>query len=157
MESSMNAFEIVDRIEEFLDKSKRIPFSSNIIVNENEIYDLLDELRNILPEEFKQSRWIVKERENMIEEAKRYSEKVIREAKEKSEVLVSETEILKSANRKSEELMSAVEVRARTIRLEAEDYADEKLANLEAVLHKLLTAIERGREQFRSTPGSSDK
>jgi len=153
----MNAFEIVDRIEEFLDKSKRIPFSSNIIVNENEIYDLLDELRNILPEEFKQSRWIVKERENMIEEAKRYSEKMIREAKEKSEVLVSETEILKSANRKSEELMSAVEARARTIRLEAEDYADEKLANLEAVLHKLLTAIERGREQFRSTPGSSDK
>jgi vacuolar-type H+-ATPase subunit H len=153
----MNAFEIVDRIEEFLDKSKRIPFSSNIIVNENEIYDLLDELRNILPEEFKQSRWIVKERENMIEEAKRYSEKIIREAKEKAEVLVSETEILKSANRKSEELMSAVEARARTIRLEAEDYADEKLANLEAVLHKLLTAIERGREQFRSTPGSSDK
>ena len=153
----MNAFEIVDRIEEFLDKSKRIPFSSNIIVNENEIYDLLDELRNILPEEFKQSRWIVKERENMIEEAKRYSEKVIREAKEKSEVLVSETEILKSANRKSEELMSAVEARVRTIRLEAEDYADEKLANLEAVLHKLLTAIERGREQFRSAPGSSDK
>ncbi|OFW49714.1 MAG: hypothetical protein A2163_08155 [Actinobacteria bacterium RBG_13_35_12] len=153
----MNAFEIVDRVEEFLDKSKRIPFSSNIIVNENEIYDLLDELRNILPEEFKQSRWIVKERENMIEEAKRYSEKIIREAKEKAEVLVSETEILKSANRKSEELMSAVEARARTIRLEAEDYADEKLANLEAVLHKLLTAIERGREQFRSTPGSSDK
>jgi vacuolar-type H+-ATPase subunit H len=157
MENSMNAFEIVDRVEEFLDKSKRIPFSSNIIVNENEIYDLLDELRNILPEEFKQSRWIVKERENMIEEAKRYSEKIIREAKEKAEVLVSETEILKSANRKSEELMSAVEARARTIRLEAEDYADEKLANLEAVLHKLLTAIERGREQFRSTPGSSDK
>ncbi len=53
--------------------------------------------------------------------------------------------------------MSAVEARARTIRLEAEDYADEKLANLEAVLHKLLTAIERGREQFRSTPGTSEK
>lgn len=153
----MDAFEIVDNIEGFLDKSKRIPFSSNVIVNEAAIYDLLDELRNILPEEFKQSRWIVKERENMIEEAKRYSEKIIREAKEKAEVLVSETEILKSANRKSEELMSAVEARARTIRLEAEDYADEKLANLEAVLHKLLTAIERGREQFRSTPGSSDK
>lgn len=153
----MDAIEIVDRIEEFLDKSKRIPFSSNIIVNENEIYDLLDELRNILPEEFKQSRWIVKERENMIEEAKRYSERIIKEAKEKAEILISETEILKNANRKSEEMMSAVEARARTIRLEAEDYADEKLANMEAVLHKLLTAIEKGREQFRSTLGSSDK
>lgn len=152
----MDAFEIVDRIEEFLDKSKRIPFSSNIVVNETEIYDLLDELRNILPEELKQSRWIVKERENMIEEAKRYSEKIIREAKEKAEVLVSETEVLKNATRKSEELMSAVEARARTIRLEAEDYADEKLANLEAILHKLLTTIEKGREQFRGTIGQGD-
>ncbi len=152
----MDAFEIVDRIEEFLDKSKRIPFSSNIIVNETEIYDLLDELRNILPEELKQSRWIVKERENMIEEAKRYSDKIIREAKEKAEVLVSETEVLKNATRKSEELMSAVEARARTIRLEAEDYADEKLANLEAILHKLLTTIEKGREQFRGNIGQGD-
>jgi len=157
MENGMNAIEIVDRIEEFLDKRKRIPFSSNIIVNENEIYDLLDELRNILPEEFKQSRWIVKERENMIEEAKRYSERIIKDAKEKAEILISETEILKSANRKSEEMMSAVEARARTIRLEAEDYADEKLANMEAVLHKLLNAIEKGREQFRSTLSSGDK
>lgn len=153
----MDAFEIVDRIEEFLDKSKRVPFSSNIIVNETEIYDLIDELRNMLPEEFKQSRWIVKERENMIGEAKRYSEKIIREAKEKAEILVSETEVLKNATRKSEELMAAVEARARTIRLEAEDYADEKLANLEVILHKLLTAIEKGREQFRGTIGQGDQ
>jgi len=54
-------------------------------------------------------------------------------------------------------LMSAVEARARTIRLEAEDYADEKLANLEAVLHKLLTAIEKGREQFRGDMSSGNK
>jgi cell division septum initiation protein DivIVA len=153
----MDAFEIIDKIEEFLDKSKRIPFSSNIIVNENEVYDLMDELRNILPEELKQSRWIVKERENMVEEAKRYSEKMVKEAKERAEVLVSETDVLKNANRKAEELMSAVEARARTIRLEAEDYADEKLANLEAVLHKLLTAIEKGREQFRGEVGTGDK
>jgi len=152
----MDVFETVDRIEELLEKSKRIPFSSNIIVNESEIYDLLDELRNVLPEELKQSRWIVKERENMIEEAKRYSEKVIKDSKEKAELLVSETEILKNASRKAEDLMSAVEARARTIRLEAEDYADEKLANLEAVLHKLLTAIEKGREQFRGSVSTGD-
>jgi vacuolar-type H+-ATPase subunit H len=152
----MDVFEIVDHIEELLDKSKRIPFSSNVIVNENEIYDLIDELRNVLPEELKQSRWIVKERENMIEEAKRYSEKIIKDSHEKAETLVSETEVLKNANRKAEELMSAVEARARTIRLEAEDYADEKLANLEAVLHKLITAIEKGREQFRGGAGTGD-
>jgi cell division septum initiation protein DivIVA len=157
MENGMNVIDIVDRIEEFLEKSKRIPFSSNIIVKESEIFDLLDELRNVLPEEFKQSRWIVKERENMIEEAKRYSERIVSEAREKAQALISETEILKNAARESEEIMSAAEAKARTIRLEAEDYADEKLASLEAVLHKLITAIEKGREQFRSSMDMGEK
>lgn len=150
----MNALEIIDRIEELLDGSKRIPFSANVVVNGDEVYDLIEELRNVMPEEFKQSRWIVRERENMIEEAKKQSGKIIRDAQEKAEVLVGETEIMKRATRKSEEMMSTIEARARTIRLEAEDYADEKLANLEAVLHKLLNSIEKGREQFKDSLSS---
>ena len=150
----MNALEIIDRIEELLDGSKRIPFSANIVINGDELYDLIEELRSVMPEEFKQSRWIVKERENMIEEAKKQADKIIRNSQEKADTLVGETEIMKRATRKSEEMMSAIEARARTIRLEAEDYADEKLANLEAVLHKLLNSIEKGREQFKNTLSS---
>lgn len=147
----MDTLEIVDKIEELVEKSKKLPFSSNAIINENEIYDLVDELRSLLPEELKQARWIVKEREGMIEEAKRQSVRIVKEAEERVQVLVSETEVLKNANKKAEEIMTMVEAKARTIRLEAEDYADEKLANLEAVLHKLLSAVEKGREQFKAT------
>ncbi len=153
----MDALEIIDRIEELLDKSKRVPFTSNIMIAENEIYEMLDELRNVLPEEFRQARWIVKEREGMIEESKRQAERIIREAKERSEILVNETEILKNASRKAEDLLSIAEAKSRTIRLEAEDYADEKLAGLEAALHKILAAIEKGREQFKSSISSENK
>ncbi|MHB8278012.1 MAG: ATPase [Candidatus Humimicrobiaceae bacterium] len=153
----MDALEIIDRIEELLDKSKRVPFTSNIMIGENEIYEMLDELRNVLPEEFRQARWIVKEREGMIEESKRQAERIIREAKERSEMLVNETEILKNASRKAEDLLSIAEAKSRTIRLEAEDYADEKLAGLEAALHKILAAIEKGREQFKSSISSENK
>lgn len=153
----MDALEIIDRIEELLDKSKRVPFTSNIMIGENEIYEMLDELRNVLPEEFRQARWIVKEREGMIEESKRQAERIIREAKERSEMLVNETEILKNASRKAENLLSIAEAKSRTIRLEAEDYADEKLAGLEAALHKILAAIEKGREQFKSSISSENK
>ncbi|MCX6384608.1 MAG: ATPase [Actinobacteria bacterium] len=153
----MDALEIIDRIEELLDKSKRIPFTSNIMIAENEIYEMLDELRNVIPEEFRQARWIVKEREGMIEESKRQAERIIREAKERSEMLVNETEILKNASRKAEDLLSIAEAKSRTIRLEAEDYADEKLAGLEAALHKILVAIEKGREQFKSSISSENK
>ena len=147
----MDALEIIDKIEELLDKSKKVPFTSNIMISENEIYEMLDELRNVLPEEFRQARWIVKEREGMLEESKRQSERIIREAKERAEMLVNETEILKNAHRKAENLLSIAEAKSRTIRLESEDYADEKLAGLEAALHKILIAIEKGREQFKSS------
>lgn len=153
----MDAIELIEKLEEIIQKSKKIPFSSNFIINENEIYDILDELKSIIPEEFKQARWIVKERENMLDEAKRHAGKILSEAEEKAGILLSENEIMKNALKKSEEIISFAEARARTIRLEAEDYADEKLASLEAVLYKILSAIEKGRAQFRATLKSSNK
>ncbi len=153
----MKTLEIIERIEELLENSKRIPFSSNIMVKGEEVFDLLDELRNILPEEFKQSRWIVKERENMIAEAKKTAEKIISDGEERAQVLISEDEIMRNARRKAEQIVSAIEARARTIRLEAEDYADEKLASLEAVLHKLINSIEKGRDKFNKSVSSEDK
>ncbi|MBE3128706.1 MAG: ATPase [Actinobacteria bacterium] len=153
----MDALELIDKLEEIVSKGRKIPFSSNFIVNENEIYDTLDELRNVLPEEFKQARWIVKERESMLEEAKRQSSRIIKEAEEKADALLNESEIIKSALKRSEEVMSISEAKARTVRLDAEDFADEKMASLEAVLYKILSAIEKGREQFKSSFTTNNK
>ena len=147
----MDALELIEKMEEIITKSKKIPFSSNFIINENDIFEILDELKSVIPEEFKQARWIVRERENMLEEAKRQAMRILKEAEEKSEILISENEIMKNALKKSEEIISISEAKARTIRLESEDYADEKLASLEAVLYKILSAIEKGREQFKAT------
>jgi hypothetical protein len=147
----MDTIELIDKLEEIIGKSRKIPFSSNFIINENEIYEILDELRNVMPEEFKQARWIVKERENMLEEAKRQAGRILSEAEEKAENMINQSEIMKNAVKKSDEIISLSEAKARTLRLEAEDYSDEKLANLEAVVYKILSAVEKGREQFKSS------
>jgi F0F1-type ATP synthase membrane subunit b/b' len=152
----METFEQIDRIEKMISEARRVPFTSNIIVNEEEMYDLIDELRQILPEEFKQARWIVKERQEMLEEAKKDAERLVQEAIERAERLVGETEIVKKATRQAEEIIRAAETRARTIRMEAEDYADEKLANIQAILHKLLTTVEKGREQLQGKPAEEE-
>ncbi len=153
----MDALELIEKLEETIGKSRKIPFSTNFIINENEVYDILDELKNIIPEEFKQARWIVKERENMLEEAKRQSMRILHDAEEKVEGMISESEIMKNAVKKAEEIVSIAEAKARTVRLEAEDYADEKLASLEAVLYKILSAVEKGREQFKASLISNNK
>jgi len=153
----MDAMELIEKLEEIIGKSRKIPFSSNFIINENEVYEILDELKNIMPEEFKQARWIVKERENMLEEAKRQSMRILHDAEEKAEIMISENEIMKSAVKKAEEIVSIAEAKARTVRLAAEDYADEKLASIEAVLYKILSAVEKGREQFKASLISNNK
>jgi hypothetical protein len=93
----------------------------------------------------------------MLEEAKRQSMRILHDAEEKAEIMISENEIMKSAVKKAEEIISIAEAKARTVRLEAEDYADEKLASLEAVLYKILSAVEKGREQFKVSLISNNK
>ena len=145
----MDAIELIEKLEEVIGKSKKIPFSSSFIINENEIYEILDELKNIMPEEFKQARWIVKERENMLEEAKRQSIRIVHDAEEKAESMISESEILKIAVKKADEIVSIAEAKARTVRLEAEDYADENLQGLKLCSIKYFLQLEKAESNSR--------
>ncbi|HNC16236.1 MAG TPA: ATPase, partial [Solirubrobacterales bacterium] len=113
-----------------------------------EIYDLLDQMRATIPEEIKQARWIVKERQEMLEEAKRESERVIREAREQQARLVSDEEVTKQAERAADEIVEDARAREREIRLGAEDYADEILNTLEVNLQKFTAAVQRGRDRL---------
>lgn len=145
----MDIVEHIDKIEELINQARKVPFTSNVMVGEEEIYELIDSLRQILPEEIKQARWIVKERKDLLDEAKNEADRIVSEALDKASKLIAETEIIRKATKQAEEIVKDAENKARTIRLEAEDYADEKLANLQAILHKLITTVEKGRDQLQ--------
>ena len=148
----MDVFERLDRIEDFIVSSKHVPFSSSVMVNETELFELLDELRSSLPEELKQARWMVKEKQELIDESYKEAERIREEAKAEREALILETEIIKQATADAERIMEDASTRAREVRLEAEDYADERLANLEVTCFKLLEVIKRARERLQGQP-----
>ena len=106
-------------------------------------------MRATIPEEIKQARWIVKERQEMLAEAKRESERVIREAREEQIRLTAEEEIVKQAERQAEEIIEDARAREREIRLGAEDYADDILNTLEVNLTKFIEAVQRGRDRLQ--------
>ncbi|MDY6795949.1 MAG: ATPase [Actinomycetota bacterium] len=147
----MDVFQQLDRIEDLIVSSKHVPFSSSVMVSETEIFELLDEFRSALPEELKQARWMVKEKQELMEEARKEAERIREEAQEERVRLIEETEIIKSASAESERMIEEAQARAREIRLEAEDYADERLANLEVTCYKLLEVIKRARERLQGT------
>ena len=119
-------------------------------------------MRATIPEEIKQARWIVKERQEMLAEAKREAERVVKEARERQARLVSEQEITKQGERAAEDIIEDARSREREIRLGAEDYADEILNTLEVNLSKFIAAVQRGRDRLQGKDepaevGASDR
>lgn len=144
----MDALKVMEKFEDLISKSKRLPLTSNVIINEEKIYEFLDRLKASFPEEFKQARWIVKERDQVLDDSRKEADRIVKEAQENANKLVLETEIIRKAHRESEVIIKQAETKARGIRLEAEDYIDSRLANLEATLQKLLLSIEKGRDKL---------
>ena len=145
----MDIMALVDKLEDLVAEGKKVPLTSSVMVNEQKIYDLIDEIRASFPDEIKQARWIVKERQEMLDEAEKEANKLLEEAREKAEAMAADTEVVKLAEDQANRLVEDARNKEREIRLGAEDYADEMLANLEVNLGKLLTAVQRGRDRLQ--------
>ncbi|MDO9409944.1 ATPase [Patulibacter sp.] len=145
----MDVLVLIDKLDDLVHNAKQVPLTDQVRVDREEIFDILDQMRATIPEEIKQARWIVKERQEMLAEAKREAERIIKEGKEQQVELVSETEIVKLSEREADDIIDEARVREREIRLGAEDYADEILNTLEVNLMKFIAAVRRGRERLQ--------
>ena len=155
----MDVLVLIDKLDDLVHNAKQVPLTDQVRVDKEEIYDILDQMRATIPEEIKQARWIVKERQEMLAEAKREAERIVKEARERQTQLVSEQEVTKQAERAAEDIIEDARAREREIRLGAEDYADEILNTLEVNLSKFIAAVQRGASACRartSRPKSAD-
>ena len=85
----------------------------------------------------------------MLDEAEKEATRIQEEAQQKAESMAAETEIARLAEEQASQTVEEAQAKEREIRLGAEDYADEMLANLEVNLGKLLTAVQRGRDRLQ--------
>ena len=145
----MDVLVLIDKLDELVHNAKAVPLTDQVRIDREEIWEILDQMRATIPEEIKQARWIVKERQEMLAEARREAERMLGEAREQAVALASQQEIVKLAERQAAEMMSDARKREREVRLGAEDYADDILSTLEVNLGKFLAAVQRGREQLQ--------
>lgn len=153
----MDVLVLIDKLDEIVNNARPMPMTDKVMIDREEIYDILDQMRTTIPEEIKQARWIVKERQEMLAEAKTESDRIVKEANEQAERLVSEQEVVKMAERNAAQIMEDARAREREIRLGAEDYADEVLETLETNLGKFLAAVKRGRERLQGKTAEEEQ
>ena len=148
----MDVLVLIDKLDDLVHNAKAVPLTDQVRIDREEIYDILDQMRATIPEEIKQARWIVKERQEMLAEAKREADRILGEAREQAVREASQTEIAKLAERQAQEIVEEARRQARETRLEMEDWADSILSTLEVNLDKFFGAAPP-RAAPRALPG----
>ena len=97
----MDVLVLIDKLDDLVHNAKAVPLTDQVRIDREEIYDILDQMRATIPEEIKQARWIVKERQEMLAEAKRECDRILGEAREQAVREASQTEIVKLAERQA--------------------------------------------------------
>lgn len=160
----------IDDIFEMLDDCKSVPFSNGekIAVNKEALYELLEELKSRTPEEIKLYKNLIVNRDNILANAKKQGDEIVARAQEYQSQMVDNNEIMQQAyaqaseivnqaRAQAQEMIDSVTADANNYQLQAVQYTDESLANLQDIInHAITTASDRYEELIASLTRSLD-
>ena len=146
---------LVERLEALTVNARKVPMTSQIILEQATILDLIDQLRVAIPEEVKQARRINQESERVISKAREEAEGIIGAAQEQAALLLQDQSILREAETRSQDLLDKAQAKAEETMHGADQYAADVLVRLESDLVKTLSVIKKSLEvleERRATP-----
>jgi F0F1-type ATP synthase membrane subunit b/b' len=159
------------QLEQIVREAKSMPLSSSVLISRDEVLEMLHEMQESLPEEIKQARWVVRDREDLLVKARAEGDRIIEQAQEEQRRMAMKDAVAKRAEEEAARLLQEAEDTTGDMRREAEDYVDGKLAQFEIALRKILedaqgTArslaktldqVEVGRERLRSPTTAAEQ
>jgi hypothetical protein len=147
---------ILTQLLDIIAGAKSMPLSSSAIVSREEVSGLLHAALERLPDELRQARWLLREREEFLAERTREADALMEEVRAQAERMVQRTEIVRQANAVAQRILDDANDEARTMRHEAEDFCDQKLAGMEIVLDRLTRTVRSGRAKLAAAPVETD-
>ncbi len=146
----MDLLSALNELEELIENSGKVPLTRKVMVNEDSILDLLDRIRTTIPEEIRQAKWIIQEREKVMSESQKEAMRIMENAQKQVEKKAEDSEVVRKAKVIAEEIVAKAEQTAQEIREGAREYADEILGALQDRLNKINQQIEQGRSELRA-------
>jgi len=143
---------LLRRVVDIIGGAKSMPLSSSVMISRDEVLELLEEAVNRLPDELRQSRWLLKEREEFLSKVQAEADDILAAARVRAERMVQRTEIVREARLAARNTVQEARDQANSMKHEAEDYCDQKLAAFEIVLERTTKTVQAGREKLRVTP-----
>ena len=156
--SDRNPEDIIGALYEMVQDARSMPLAADkCILERDKVLDMLDEIIAQLPGELKQSRTIVESRNELISQARREAEGILRDAQEKAKQMVTKEAIYAEAKKRSEELVGQTQNRINQLRKAANEYMDESLRQTEEVVSKALNEVRDTRMKFRAVTEAQEQ
>ena len=140
---------LLDQLRDILENARKLPMSASVSINRDEFGTILQDAIDGLPEELREARWLLKERDQVVERAQHESARLLEAARVRAERMVEKNELVREARRTSEQIIEDAERQAAAMQHEAEDYVDRKLAAFEVVLDRIMQQVQKGRERLQ--------
>ena len=150
--------DIITTLYDMVQDARALPLGADkCILERDKVLDMLDEIITQLPSELKQSRTIVESRNELISQARREAEGIIRQAQEEAKELVDHEAIYVEARRRSEELVKQTQAKIEAIKKAGNDYMDGNLMQTEEVMAKALAEVRQTRAKFQALMGAQEQ
>jgi hypothetical protein len=125
-----------------------VPLSSTPRIDRDEIIELLEDALVRVPEEIRQARWMLKERQEFLEKTKREADELLAVARQQAERMVQRTEVVRAAEARARQVIDAADEETRRLRNETEDFLDQRLGSFEILLDRLSKTVAHGRQRL---------
>ncbi|MBM2810317.1 MAG: H+ATpase subunit [Chloroflexi bacterium] len=143
-QESMDMLYLLERLEEVLNAGSALPFTRRTLVDDEECFAIIDQIRLSLPNEIRQARKLNSDRDALLTEAQTRAEQIIRSAEDDARDLARDHHVARQAEARAAELIAQADKRAEETRLQADDYAYRVLADLERRLDGLSSTVRNG-------------
>jgi F0F1-type ATP synthase membrane subunit b/b' len=138
-----------------VDKSWSLPLSGGRTVMDAErIRQIVDEIRSNLPQEVRQARAIVADRSQIIGDAKREAETIVRVAEERAKAMINQDEIVRQAQAKANDLVTQAQAKSREMRKAANEYVDDLMKRTDEALTENLAELRKTRQNIKASQRS---
>ena len=145
----MDIQHLVDRLEQVLNESFRLPLSPYLFVDEEKVFDIIDQMRVAIPEEVKRANRIEAEKDRILAQAKEEGERIRGLARQEANELVNRDGITNTAQQRADNIMERARRDAEALRRDADVYVIEVLAKLEEDLLRSLSVVRNGLQKVQ--------
>lgn len=153
----LDAETLVGRALDLVNSAKTMPLSASVLVSRDELVHLLGLALVRLPDEIREARWLLKERQEFMAEKEREAQAIMDEVRAQAERMVARTDIVRQANKVAQRILDDANEEARRMRHETEDYCDQRLAGMEIVLDRTMKTVRSGRQKLQAISSPADR